>query len=101
MALGAFKEITIVNQIVLARAGVETLDFLLGTGALEGRDTRVMPAMILVPHDRRARGAQAGAGGPPDQVAAGGFCVVGRGRAAAAALVTGAQQTAPCQGGSR
>lgn len=101
LTLRAFKGITMVNQIVLALAGVETLDFLLGTGTHEGRDTRAMPAMILVPQDRRARGAQIGVGKPPDQVAAGGLGVVGRGREAAETLLIGAQQTASCQGGSR
>jgi len=101
LALRAFKEINIVNQIVLACAGVETLDFLLGTGVHKGRNTRVMPEMILAPQDRWARGAHAGAGGPLDQVAAGGLCAVCRGRAAAEALLVGAQQTDSCQGGSR
>jgi two-component system response regulator len=48
LTLRAFMEDNIVNQIVLAHDGVEALDFLFGTGAHEGRDTRVMPEMILL-----------------------------------------------------
>ena len=32
----------------MVRDGVEALDFLFGTGAYEGRDTRVMPQVVLL-----------------------------------------------------
>jgi two-component system response regulator len=35
-------------MIVVVRDGVEALDFLFGTGAYEGRDTRVMPQVALL-----------------------------------------------------
>jgi CheY-like chemotaxis protein len=35
-------------MIVVVRDGVEALDFLFGTGAYEGRDTRVMPQVVLL-----------------------------------------------------
>jgi two-component system response regulator len=48
LTLLALKKDNIVNQIVVAHDGVEALDFLFGTGAHEGRDTRVMPKLILL-----------------------------------------------------
>ena len=48
LTLRALKKDNIVNQIVVAHDGVEALDFLFGTGAHEGRDTRVMPKLILL-----------------------------------------------------
>jgi two-component system, response regulator len=48
LTLRALKQGILVNKIVVARDGAEALDFLFGTGAYEGRDTRVMPQMILL-----------------------------------------------------
>jgi len=48
LTLRAFKKNNIVNQIVVARDGVEALDYLFGTGAYEGRDLSVMPQIILL-----------------------------------------------------
>ena len=48
LTLRALKKDNLVNQIVVAHDGVEALDFLFGTGAHEGRDTRVMPQLILL-----------------------------------------------------
>lgn len=45
MALAAAK---IANPVVVARNGVEALDYLLGTGAHEGRDTRDQPVVVLL-----------------------------------------------------
>lgn len=45
MALGAAK---IANPVVVARNGVEALDYLFGTGAHEGRDTRDQPVVVLL-----------------------------------------------------
>lgn len=36
------------NELVVARDGEQALDYLFGTGAYEGRDTRVMPQVILL-----------------------------------------------------
>ena len=36
------------NQVVVARDGVEALDYLFGTGAHAGRDARALPAIILL-----------------------------------------------------
>lgn len=44
----ALKKNNIVNEVVVARDGVEALDYLLGTGAHEGRDLSVMPSLILL-----------------------------------------------------
>src|SRR3712207_8428380 len=39
----AFKKSNILNEVVVARDGVEALDYLFGTGAYDGRDLRVQP----------------------------------------------------------
>lgn len=36
------------NRVVVARDGVEALDYLFGTGAHAGRDPRALPAIILL-----------------------------------------------------
>ena len=38
----------IANEIILARDGVEALEYLRGEGAHEGRDTSIMPEVILL-----------------------------------------------------
>ena len=48
LTLRAFAKNNILNEIVIARDGVEALDYLFGTGAHEGRDLRVMPEVILL-----------------------------------------------------
>lgn len=48
LTLRAFKKNHIRNEVVVARDGVEALDYLFGTGAYAGRDTKVMPAVILL-----------------------------------------------------
>jgi two-component system, response regulator len=48
LTLRALKKNNIANEVFVARDGVEALDFLLGTGAHEGRDTRVQPQLILL-----------------------------------------------------
>ena len=45
MALAAAK---ITNPVIVARNGVEALDYLFGTGAHEGRDTRDQPVVVLL-----------------------------------------------------
>ena len=48
LALRAFKKSNIVNEMVIARDGVEALDYLFGTGKYDGRDMREMPQLILL-----------------------------------------------------
>ena len=48
LTLRALKRNNIMNEVVVARDGVEALDYLLGTGAHEGRDTEVMPQVVLL-----------------------------------------------------
>jgi two-component system response regulator len=44
----AFRRNNIRNRIVVARDGAEALDFLFGTGTHAGRDTCVLPAVVLL-----------------------------------------------------
>jgi two-component system response regulator len=44
----ALKKNNILNQVIVARDGVEALDYMLGTGAYEGRDLGTMPTLILL-----------------------------------------------------
>lgn len=44
----ALTKSNIVNEIVVARDGVEALDYLFGTGLHAGRDLTVMPQVILL-----------------------------------------------------
>ncbi len=44
----AFKKSNILNELVVAKDGVEALDYLFGTGAHEGRDLSIMPVLILL-----------------------------------------------------
>jgi len=48
LTLIAFQKSNIINEVVVARDGVEALNYLLGTGPHAGRDLRIMPAVILV-----------------------------------------------------
>jgi len=48
LTLRAFKKSSILNEIVVARDGVEALDYLFGTGASAGRDTSQLPALVLL-----------------------------------------------------
>ena len=44
----ALKEGNIANEIILARDGVEALEYIRGEGAHEGRNISIMPAVILL-----------------------------------------------------
>ena len=44
----ALKEAKITNPVVVARNGVEALDYLFGTGPHAGRDTSVQPVVVLL-----------------------------------------------------
>ena len=48
LTLRALKQNNIKNEVVVARNGVEALDYLWGTGTQEGRDTTRMPQVILL-----------------------------------------------------
>lgn len=48
LTLLAFEESKILNEVVVARDGVEALDYLLGTGTYGDRDMNIMPALILL-----------------------------------------------------
>jgi len=44
----ALKKNNISNEVVVARDGAEALDYLFGMGAHEGRDTSIMPQVVLL-----------------------------------------------------
>ena len=48
LALLAFSKSNLANTIVVARDGVEALDYLFGTGAHAGRDVSVLPQVMLL-----------------------------------------------------
>ncbi|MBI5930809.1 MAG: response regulator [Chloroflexi bacterium] len=48
LMLRAFKKSNIQNEIVVARDGVEALDYLFGTGSYANRDLDYMPQLILL-----------------------------------------------------
>jgi len=48
LTLRALKKSNILNEVVVARDGAEALDYLFGTGAHAGRDTRVQPEIVLL-----------------------------------------------------
>ncbi len=48
LTLRAFNKNRIGNQVVVARDGVEALDYLFGNGQHTGRDLSVMPAVVLL-----------------------------------------------------
>ena len=48
LTLRALKRNNIMNEVVVASDGVEALDYLFGTGAYAGRDTRAAPQVVLL-----------------------------------------------------
>jgi two-component system response regulator len=48
LTLRALRKANVRNEVVVARDGVEALDYLLGTGAHAGRDTRDVPQVVLL-----------------------------------------------------
>lgn len=48
LTMRALKKNNIKNEVVVARDGVEALEYLFGTGAYAGRDLTHMPQIILL-----------------------------------------------------
>jgi two-component system, response regulator len=48
LTLRALKKGNIKNEVIVARDGAAALDYLFGTGAHAGRDTSVLPQVILL-----------------------------------------------------
>ena len=48
LTLRAFRKSKIANEVVVARDGVEALDYLFATGPHAGRDNSVLPQLILL-----------------------------------------------------
>jgi two-component system response regulator len=48
LTLRGFKKNHVANEIVVARDGVQALDYLFGTGPHAGRDVRVLPQVVLL-----------------------------------------------------
>lgn len=48
LTVHAFEQQGVANRIVVARDGVEALDYLFGRGAHAGRDLAQMPAVVLL-----------------------------------------------------
>lgn len=48
LTLRALKRNKILNEVVVARDGVEAVDYLFGTGQYEGRDIRLLPQLVLL-----------------------------------------------------
>jgi CheY-like chemotaxis protein len=44
----AIRKNNILNELIVTRDGAEALDFLFGTGEYAGRDTSVMPTVVLL-----------------------------------------------------
>ena len=48
LTLRAIRKNNITNDVQVARDGVEALDYLFGSGAYAGRDTSLMPTVVLL-----------------------------------------------------
>ena len=48
LTLRALKKSNIASEVIVARDGVEALDYFFATGLYTGRDTSVMPQLILL-----------------------------------------------------
>jgi len=48
LTLRAFSKNRIANQVIVARDGVEALDYLFGSGSHAGRDLSTVPAVVLL-----------------------------------------------------
>jgi len=48
LTIRAFKRNNILNKVIVAKDGVEALDYLFGTGRYVGRDVKELPVVILL-----------------------------------------------------
>ena len=48
LTMRAFKKSNIMHKIVVARDGVEALEYLFGNGQYAGRDTKIQPRVVLL-----------------------------------------------------
>lgn len=48
LTIRAFKKNNIKNEVIVAHDGTEALDYLSGSGKFAGRDTAIMPILILL-----------------------------------------------------
>jgi two-component system response regulator len=48
LTIRAFKRNNIGNKVIVAKDGVEALDYLCGTGMYAGRDVKIMPVVVLL-----------------------------------------------------
>lgn len=48
LTLRALKKNNLINEVIVARDGVEALDYLFGTGKYEGRDITIAPQLIIL-----------------------------------------------------
>jgi len=48
LTLRALKKGNVLNEVVVARDGVEALDYLFGTGSYADRDLSIMPVVVLL-----------------------------------------------------
>jgi two-component system, response regulator len=48
LTVRAFRKNNIRNEVVVAHDGVEALDYLFGVGSYQGRDSTVLPEMVLL-----------------------------------------------------
>jgi two-component system response regulator len=48
LTLRAFKRSNVTNKVIVAKDGVEALDYLLGTGQYAGRNVQDMPVVVML-----------------------------------------------------
>jgi two-component system, response regulator len=48
LMLRALRKSNVMNEIIVARDGVQALDYLFATGPFAGRDLRIMPQVVLL-----------------------------------------------------
>jgi len=48
LTLRALKKSNIMNEVIVVENGVEAMDYLFGTGKFAGRDTGIMPQVVLL-----------------------------------------------------